>query len=298
MTDQDRTYDFSTLNWEEMRTAYLVGELGTVSRTAMHLGVHRTTIMRHITSLEKQLGRQIFERQHDGYSPTLFGLELVEVTRHVARDFQEFRLRRRSNETRIAGNIHIAAPNYLACLVSAALNMLREQYTDVWYTFTPIGENEPYCIEDADIILTPIDVASEEYSSEKLMSLYACLFASTIYRDNIGIPKSIEELREHRFACVCQPGQTSHEEDWLRQYVPARSIVFRSRSSFAVYIAISEGLGIGFLPTSIGLREGKLVQVMELSPAWQKNIWISVRRETADSNKVVAFLNAFRKLAH
>lgn len=297
MTDQDHTFDFNTLNWEEMRTAYLVGELGTVSRAAMHTGVHRTTIMRHISSLERQLGRKIFDREHDGYSPTPFGSELIDVTRRVARDFHDFQLRGRTNETRIAGNIHIAAPPYLTCLVTSVLNRLQKQYTEFLYTFTPISEEEPDRFEDTDIILTAKDVVSEEYSTEKLISLQNCLFASNIYRDSIGLPKSVEELRDHKFACVCRSDQTSHAEDWLRQHVPARSIVFRSRSSFAVYTAISEGLAIGFLPTQIGLGEDNLIQVMEPSPAWEKDIWISVRHKTAEGNKTIAILNAFRDLA-
>ena len=48
--------------WDEMRTAYMVAKLGTVSAASDVLGIHRATIIRHIDSLEAALGAKIFLR--------------------------------------------------------------------------------------------------------------------------------------------------------------------------------------------------------------------------------------------
>lgn len=44
-------------NWDEVRTAYQVSRLGTVSGAAEVLGVHHATVIRHIDALEARSGR-------------------------------------------------------------------------------------------------------------------------------------------------------------------------------------------------------------------------------------------------
>ena len=45
-------------NWDEIRTAYQVARMGTVSGAAEVLGVHHATVIRHIDALEGAAGRQ------------------------------------------------------------------------------------------------------------------------------------------------------------------------------------------------------------------------------------------------
>ncbi|MEM1402152.1 MAG: LysR family transcriptional regulator [Pseudomonadota bacterium] len=56
--------------WDELRTALFVHELGTVSAAADALGVHRATVIRHIDTLEDELGVPMFRRHAQGYTAT------------------------------------------------------------------------------------------------------------------------------------------------------------------------------------------------------------------------------------
>ena len=49
-------------NWDEIRTAFQVARLGTVSGAADVLGVHHATVIRHIDALEGRLGVKLFQR--------------------------------------------------------------------------------------------------------------------------------------------------------------------------------------------------------------------------------------------
>ena len=48
-------------NWDEIRTAFQVARLGTVSGAADVLGVHHATVIRHIDALEGRLGVKLFQ---------------------------------------------------------------------------------------------------------------------------------------------------------------------------------------------------------------------------------------------
>ena len=60
--------------WTEVRSAYMVAKLGTVSAAADALGcVHHATILRHIDALETELSSKLFQRHKHGYTPTDVG---------------------------------------------------------------------------------------------------------------------------------------------------------------------------------------------------------------------------------
>ncbi|MEM8921813.1 MAG: LysR family transcriptional regulator, partial [Pseudomonadota bacterium] len=48
--------------WNEIRTAACVAQLRTISAAAETLGVHRSTVVRHIEKLEEEFGVKLFLR--------------------------------------------------------------------------------------------------------------------------------------------------------------------------------------------------------------------------------------------
>ena len=64
-------------NWDEVRTAYQVARMGTVSGAADVLGVHHATVIRHIDALEIRLGAKLFQRHARGYTATEAGTDLL-----------------------------------------------------------------------------------------------------------------------------------------------------------------------------------------------------------------------------
>jgi hypothetical protein len=52
----DYMTSFTMDKWTEIKTAYQVARLGTVSAAADVLGVHRATVIHHIDTLEAELG--------------------------------------------------------------------------------------------------------------------------------------------------------------------------------------------------------------------------------------------------
>ena len=62
-------YDIMLMDkWTEIKAAYQVARLGTVSAAAEVLGVHRATVIRHIDALEAELGGTLFHRHNTGYT--------------------------------------------------------------------------------------------------------------------------------------------------------------------------------------------------------------------------------------
>ena len=76
-------------NWDEIRTAYQVARMGTVSGAAEVLGVHHATVIRHIDALENRLGVKLFQRHARGYTPTEAGQDLLRVAQTTDDQFSQ-----------------------------------------------------------------------------------------------------------------------------------------------------------------------------------------------------------------
>ena len=63
--------------WTEIRTAAQVARLGRVSAAAEALGMHHSSVIRHIDLLEERLHTRLFQRHARGYTPTEAAEELL-----------------------------------------------------------------------------------------------------------------------------------------------------------------------------------------------------------------------------
>ena len=104
----------------EIRTAYFIAKLGTVSAAADALGVHRATVMRRIDLLEAELGLKIFRRHSKGYSLTDFGNSLVRSAETIEKEAERFVGLCKLNRERLEGEFIVATPQGSAPTVCAA----------------------------------------------------------------------------------------------------------------------------------------------------------------------------------
>ena len=76
-------------NWDEVKTAFQVARMGTVSGAADVLGVHHATVIRHIDAIEARLGVKLFQRHARGYTPTEAGEDLLRVAQATQDQFNQ-----------------------------------------------------------------------------------------------------------------------------------------------------------------------------------------------------------------
>ena len=96
-------------SWDEIRTAYQVARMGTVSGAAEVLGVHHATVIRHIDALEAQLGVKLFQRHARGYTATEAGADLLLVAQATDDQFTQLAGRIRGQGEGISGELLVTS---------------------------------------------------------------------------------------------------------------------------------------------------------------------------------------------
>ena len=98
----------SISTWDEIRTAYHVARMGTVSGAADALGVHHATVIRHIDALEQRLGVKLFQRHARGYTSTEAGQDLLQVAQATDDQFTQLVGRIRGRGDGVTGELTFA----------------------------------------------------------------------------------------------------------------------------------------------------------------------------------------------
>ncbi|QGX99610.1 LysR family transcriptional regulator [Roseovarius faecimaris] len=278
-------------NWDEIRTAYHVARVGTVSGAAEALGVHHATVIRHIDALEERLGTKLFQRHARGYTPTEAGEDLLRVAQATDDQFSQLagRLKGRGNE--VGGELVVTSLGGYSPLLVPILTEFQAEYPEIIVRYLTsdrlfrLEYGEAHVAIRAGRAPDQPDNVVQAFTTQQ-----TTLYASQSYVDRYGCPKNWDEFHKHRFVGADDPKSRAPFAAWMREHVPAQNIVFRSGDVHAQRRAIQEGAGIGFMSVLHAREVGGLIEVTEPREDWAVPLWLVTHMDLHRTTKVQAFL--------
>ncbi|WP_371156427.1 LysR family transcriptional regulator [Jannaschia sp. 2305UL9-9] len=284
-------------DWDEVRTAFQVARLGTVSGAAQALGVHHATVIRHIDSLEGKLGTKLFQRHARGYTPTEAGQDLLVVAQSTDDQLGQLanRIKGRGNE--VTGDLIVTSIAVLAPLLSPALAAFREEHPELTIKF--LTDERLFRLEygEAHVAIRagnppdqPDNVVQKFYQQE------FGLYASREYIAKHGRPTSLEDVGDHVFIGSADDAPRAPFYAWLKKNIPARNIGYQINQITAARPAMIAGLGIGFSTTWAEADQDDVELVFPPRPEWSSQLWLVTHvdlHRTAKVQTFVTFLKAW-----
>lgn len=279
-------------NWDEVRTAYQVARIGTVSGAADVLGVHHATVIRHIDSIESRLGVKLFQRHARGYSPTEAGSDLLRVAQATEDQFNQLVGRLKGQGEAVSGELVVTSLDSLAAMIVPELTAFQRLYPDLVVRYLTGARLYRLEYGEAHVAIRAGSVPDQpDNVVQPLLSQRFGLYASQDYVNAFGLPKGPEEFVRHRFVGSDDDQTRAPFYIWLRANVPDSAITFRSLGDHSNREAILAGAGIGFLSEWDAARVPDLVPVMSLDDEWSAPIWLVTHVDLHRTNKVQAFLS-------
>ncbi|MGA9254772.1 MAG: LysR family transcriptional regulator [Roseobacter sp.] len=285
-------------NWDEIKTAFQVARMGTVSGAAEVLGVHHATVIRHIDALENRLGVKLFQRHARGYTATEAGQDLLRVAQATDDQFNQLagRIKGRGNE--VSGDLVVTSLIDIASRMAPLLMAFQEQYPDVVVRYLT-GERlfrleygEAHIAIRAGTVPDQPDNVVQEFHNHRMG-----LYASPIYVAKHGLPSGVEDFENHRFVAHDSDDSRAPFEQWLRRNVPAANLTFRSTDTRTMRAAILAGAGIGFLPAFEADLHPELIEVYPHQDEWSGPLWIVTHVDLHRTTKVQTFLSFLKASA-
>jgi len=285
-------------NWDEIRTAFQVARLGTVSGAAEVLGVHHATVIRHIDALEKRLGTKLFQRHARGYTPTESGRDLLSVAQTTEEQFSQLASRIKGQGETVTGELVVTAITGIADLMAPVFSAYMLDFPSVKIRF--LTDMRVFRLDYGEAhIAIRAGAAPQEPDNvvQPLLTMHYGLYAARSYMERHGLPQSEAELPQHHFIGPEASDNRAPFYRWLREKVPAETLSFRITEPAANLAALKSGLGIGFCTTHFAKENQDLVQVMPPRPEWAAPLWIVTHVDLHRTLKVQSFLAHLKRAA-
>lgn len=278
-------------NWDEIRTAFQVARIGTVSGAAEVLGVHHATVIRHIDALEQRLGVKLFQRHARGYTATEAGQDLMQVATATDDQFTQLAGRIRGQGEGVSGDLVVTSLVMLSPVLIPALARFREQNPDLTVRFLTgdrlfrLEYGEAHVAIRAGQAPNQPDNVVQPFGTQTIH-----LVAAPSYIETHGQPDGIDDLTSHWFVGHDSDDNRAPFNRWLLEKVPGNRIVFRTTDSRAMFNAVVAGAGIGFVSKWEMDRHPELVEVIPSQPDWSAQLWLVTHVDLHRTAKVQAFL--------
>ncbi|NRB34364.1 MAG: LysR family transcriptional regulator [Rhodobacteraceae bacterium] len=285
-------------NWDEVRTAYQVARLGTVSGAAEVLGVHHATVIRHIDALEGRLGVKLFQRHARGYTATEAGADLLRVAQTTDDQFNQLAGRLKGQGDDVTGDLVVTSLTSLAPVLVPSLTEFQHRNPGLILRY--LTGDRLFRLEYGEAhVAIRAGAAPDQPDNvvQPFLDQHVALYASQSYVDRYGIPKDESEFGAHKFVSDDNENSRAPFTRWLRDTAPPDSLTFRASLGLTMAEAVIAGAGIGFLTEWDAQRHDNLVEVMPPREEWSAKLWLVTHVDLHRTTKVQAFLSFLKDQA-
>lgn len=285
-------------NWDEIRTAFQVARMGTVSGAAEVLGVHHATVIRHIDALEARLGTKLFQRHARGYTPTESGRDLLTVAQTTEDQFSQLASRIKGQGETVAGELVVTSIPGISQLLVPALASFQATHPAIIVRFLTDARVFRLDYGEAHVAIRA-GAAPQEPDNvvQPLYRMQIALYASRGYIASYGKPTGEGDLAGHRFIGMDGDVSRAPYYVWLRNTVLPAQIGFHAVENAVARAAVHAGAGIGFLPVFEGAGDDNLVEVLPTRSEWDGPLWLVTHVDLHRTRKVQAFLTHLKEAA-
>ena len=285
-------------NWDEIRTAFQVARLGTVSGAAEVLGVHHATVIRHIDALEKRLGAKLFQRHARGYTPTEAGRDLLAVAQTTEEQFAHLSSRIKGQGETVSGELVVTSIAGMADLLTPVMVSFQAKWPEVRVRFLTDMRVFRLDYGEAHVaIRAGTGVEEPDNVVQPLARIKSALYAAQSYVDRFGRPASEAEFAGHRFVCNDNEATRAPFYRWLRATVQPDQIAYTATEPATLEEAVRQGAGIGFISAFRAAPDPGLVEILPSRTEWEAPLRIVTHVDLHRTRKVQAFLTHLKDAA-
>ncbi|MBL9050635.1 MAG: LysR family transcriptional regulator [Tabrizicola sp.] len=285
-------------NWDEIRTAFQVARLGTVSGAAEVLGVHHATVIRHIDALEKRLGAKLFQRHARGYTPTESGHDLLAVAQTTEEQFAHLVSRIKGQGETVSGELVVTSIAGISDLLTPVMTSFQDKWPDVRVRF--LTDMRVFRLDYGEAhVAIRAGAGPEEPDNvvQPLVRLKTGLYASRAYVERFGKPASEAEFDGHRFVSTDSEASRAPFFRWLRAVVRPEQISYAASEPAALEQAVRHGAGIGFIAAFRAADAPDLVEILPPREEWETPLRLVTHVDLHRTRKVQAFLTHLKDSA-
>lgn len=276
------------ISWQLLQTFYQAAQSGSIRDASKALGINHSSVSRHISRLEQQLGGQVFERYNTGLRLTPLGQQLQGQVEAMQANFETLQAQLDSMGDEVSGEISLSLGDSLLPLVLPVMQQARREYPALSFAVAVDNGLASLNNGDADIALRITPNPPEHL---------------------VGVP--LKRLSVNAYCHRDYPAQAGCDLDWIdwlnlplahkdfqryQQGSSERKVAARFDNSSAILAAVKSGLGCAYLLSCLAEAESDLVLVEGHEKVIELDLWLLYHPQMRQSAKVKAVVALFKHM--
>ena len=264
----------------EMEAFATVVDQGGFTDAARKMGISKSAVSKHVSSLEARLGARLLNRTTRRVSPTEIGLAYYDRALRVLNDAGEADALVSSMQSDPSGLLRISvATDFGVNHLSPVLGKFLDTYPEITVNMVLNNRYVELISEGFDMAIRIGLLISVSLRARKLTEINKRMIASPEYLEKHGRPAKIDDLNEHK---LLHYSSQSNGSVWKLTAPSGEKRQVRTAGGLSVndgqslLNAAISGFGIAYLPSFLyaePLRDGKVVDVIPDLPMETQGIY-------------------------
>ncbi len=280
------------MDWDKLRIFHAVADAGSLTHAGEVLHLSQSAVSRQIRALEDSLGTTLFHRHARGLILTEQGELLFDATSSMVRKLDTTAARIRDSEEHVYGELKLTTTTGFGTLwLVPRLAKLYERYPDLKIDLILEERVLDLPMREADVAIRMKEPAQQDLIRRRLLNISMRLYATQDYIKSAGMPKTAQDLAQHRL--ICQNPSTPQVSSGavlakvlLSQNAPSTLMV---NNYFGVLQGVLSHIGIGILPDYLTGDFPQLVRVLPEIESSEVPVFLAFPEELRTSRRVSAF---------
>ena len=255
----------SIFAWDDLRYFLAFARAGSMQAAAAALGVNQSTVQRRIAELEQQVGFQLVERHLGGYRLTELGAEFRPSIEGVEAAVAAFERRLAARDKVPTGSLRLTCGSHLASRLrrTPLIDAFHARHSGLRVELVISDRFLDLSKGEADVAIRLGEPRDEALVGRKITDACWGVYASRVYIDRHGWPKSPEDLSGH-LVVGCDGSIANYPgARWARSVAPPATVSTRSDNWQGLILAVKDGAGLAAMPHWQGDSESGLVRVID-----------------------------------
>lgn len=276
-------------DWDDVRVFLAVARDGSYSKAAETLGTQQSTVSRRVQALEQRLGVKLFDRYSHGMRPTPAARAVQRRAETMECEAQSIERQLIGTDVEMEGVVRVTGTEaILAFWLVRHIRGFYQQYPRIKLELISSNEQLDLGAREADVALRFGKPKEPRLVARSLGAVQMNLFASKAYARAHGLPRSVEEVRNHCILDHTGFHKSDSAETWT-QFVAEHDAAILQTNSWVTYLqALELGLGIGILPRFIGTASSEYID-LDLDLRYSSDLYLVTHEETNKSARIRAF---------
>ncbi|MBO6605174.1 MULTISPECIES: LysR family transcriptional regulator [Paracoccaceae] len=282
----------------EMEAFATVVDQGGFTDAARKMGISKSAVSKHVSSLETRLGARLLNRTTRRVSPTEIGLAYYDRARRVLNDAGEADALVTAMQSAPSGLLRVSvATDFGVNHLSPVLGQFLHSYPEITVNMILNNRYVELISEGFDMAIRVGDLEDSSLRARKLTETYKRMIAAPSYFEEFGRPEKIDDLNDHKLLHYSNQAsgnvwKLTAPSGEKRQVRTAGSLTVNDGQS--LLNAAIGGLGIAYLPSFLyadAMRQGLLVDAIPDLPMEVHGIYAVYPPGRYTQPKVRAFID-------